>query len=440
MKLIRGLSFWDALSLVVGSMIGTGVFLKSAKMAQLVPSPFLVLSAWVVAGVLSLMGALTYSEMGRRYSDAGGEYVYLREGYNSFFGFLYGWTRFWVASPGSVAAYGVGAATFLSGVLDLHAFGGRVPVALLFIFTFTILNCLKVSFGGKLQLVLTSIKVLCLVFITVGVFAMAGGTFKNLELASHTVIFGWNAFGAAVLSALWAFDGWNNLPMAAGEVKNAERSVPLALLVGTFLVLGIYLTVNAAYFFALPFNEVATSSSTQFPLAAPVALKAIQSFWSGPGSVFLSLLFVISALGAMNGSILTGARVPYAMAKDHLFFQSFERLHPQTAVPFVAVIVEGLIAMVLAVSGTFDQLTDCVIFASWIFYALIALSVFRLPVKKAYRAIALLFTLSALVLLLNTLISNPKESALGLLIVLLGVPAYFFYKRANRVEPSWQRA
>lgn len=430
-RLIRGLSFVDALSLVVGSMVGTGVFLKSAKMAQFAESPFLVLGAWVVAGFLSLIGAFTYAEMGRRYPHAGGEYIYLKEGYGSFWGFLFGWSRFWIGSPGSVAAYGVGAAAFLSGVLDLELLGGRTAVALFFILFFTALNCLTVAFGGGLQAVLTCVKIVSVLAITGGVFFFSGGTFQNLTQET-SIAPGFSAFGAAVLSALWAYDGWNNLPMAAGEVKNSDRNVPLALILGSSLVLVIYLGINTAYFFALPFGEIASSSSSRFPEALPVATKAVMTFWSGEGMAFLSLLFVISALGAMNGSILTGARVPYAMAKDGLFFKFFAKLHPKTAVPFLCVLFQGALACALAVSGTFDQLTDYVVFASWIFYGLVAWNVFRLCRFSRKGISALVFAFSAVFLLGNTLYTSPKESGIGLCFVLMGVPAYFVFKRVSR--------
>lgn len=440
-RLIRGLSFVDALSLVVGSMIGTGVFLKSAKMAEVAGTPTLVLAAWGIAGILSLIGALTYAQVGKRYPEAGGEYVYLREGYGSFVGFLYGWSRFWIASPGSVAAYGVGAATFLGGAASLKLAGGRVPVAVAFILIFTLLNCLTVAFGGRLQAFLTFVKVACILVMTFGVFFLSGGSSANFVSSGVHPGFGMSHFGAAVLAALWAFDGWNNLPMAAGEIKNPEKNLPRALILGSILVLVIYSVVNLAYFYALPFSEVVTANSSLHPDAPPVATRAVMTFWGSKGGVVLSLLFVISALGAMNGSILTGARVPYAMAKDGLFFPSFRRLHSKTAVPFVCVLCQGVISCALALSGTFDQLTDYVVFASWIFYGLVAFSVVRLESSVKRRFLPGLFTVAAIFLLGNTLYTSPKESFLGLVFILIGIPAYFLFKNARIAkEPEWQKA
>lgn len=448
-QLLKGLSFFDAFSLVVGSMIGTGVFLKSAAMSQALGSSGLVLLAWCAAGLLSLSGAFTYAEIGSRFPKAGGEYVYLREAYGKLPAFLFGWTRFWIASTGSVAAYGVGAATFLSAVVDLKYFGGKTTVALFFIALYTIANCLTVSFGGKIQAFMTSIKMLLILSIAIGVAVSIAPGKGNLfpihfeSTATNPI----SAFGMAMLAALWAFDGWNNLPMAAGEVKNGTRNVPLALALGTLIVLVLYLLINVAYFHALPFNEVITSSSNQFPDALPVAAKAAQSFLGPVAATFLSIMFVFSALGAMNGSILTGARVPYAMAKDGIFFHRFSQLNEKTHVPVFSVVIQGVWACVLALSGTFDQLTDSVVFSSWIFYGAVTYSIFLLrkrtdvPVASfrtwGYPYLPIVFLLSTVFLLINTVISSPKETAVGLVLISLGVPAYYYFKRGSKHEETY---
>ncbi len=442
-QLLKGLSFFDAFCLVVGSMIGTGVFLKSAAMAQALGSPGLVLLAWCAAGLLSLSGAFTYAEIGSRFPKAGGEYVYLREAYGKLPAFLFGWTRFWIASTGSVAAYGVGAATFLGAVVDLKYFGGKTSVALFFILLYTTANCFAVSFGGKVQAFMTSIKMLLILSIAIGVgFAVAPGSGNLFPLSFHsTAVNPVSAFGMAMLAALWAFDGWNNLPMAAGEVKNGSKNVPLALASGTFIVLLLYGMVNLAYFHALPFSEVVTSNSTRFPDAIPLAAKAAQTFLGPIAVTFLSIMFVFSALGAMNGSILTGARVPYAMAKDGIFFHRFSQLNSKTHVPVFSVVVQGVWACVLALSGTFDQLTDSVVFASWIFYGAVTFSVFLLRKRKdvpaasfktwGYPVLPIVFLISTVFLLINTVITNPKETLVGLVLISLGVPAYFYFKNGT---------
>ncbi|MFM8315105.1 MAG: APC family permease, partial [Deltaproteobacteria bacterium] len=404
-QLLKSLSFIDAFSIVVGSMIGTGVFLKSATMAQWAGSVPLVLLAWCVAGLLSIAGAVSYTEMGRRYPKAGGEYVYLRESYGALPAFLFGWTRFWIASTGSVAAYGVGAATFLSGVMPLDTLGGKTGVALGFIAAFSLANCFTVALGGKIQALMTIIKISLMVSLIIGLGFVSGavseGHFSYPGNAQTQNSF--SSFGMAVLAALWAFDGWNNLPMAAGEVKDSTRVVPLALVSGTLVVLGLYLGVNLVFFKALSFSEVATANSALYPNAPSVAAKAVARFAGEKSSMIVSCFFVFSALGAMNGSILTGARVPYAMAQDGLFFSAFGKVHSTTFVPVISVVLQGLWAMCLAGSGTFDQITDYVIFSSWIFYSAIAFAVFR--VSKKMRAIPLLFSVCGLALLVNTMIS-----------------------------------
>ncbi len=436
-QLVRGLNFRHALSLVVGSMIGTGVFLKAASMSQLTGSPGMVMAAWAVAGVLSLAGAFAYAEIGSRFPKAGGEYVYLREAYGPLMGFLFGWTRFWIGSPGSVAAYGVGTATFLSAIIPLEDLGGKTLVAILLILFFVTLNCLTVAFGGRVQTFLTGLKVFLILGLGSALFLFSGGHggFAAPEQAMTTP----RQFGLALIAALWAYDGWNNLPMASGEVMEPQKNIPRALVFGTITVFMVYAFINLSYFYALPFSEVAHSSSARFADALPVATKGAQTFLGTGGTSFISWLFVLSALGAMNGSILTGARVPFAMATDKLFFPQLAKVHPITRVPVVSVVIQGIIACGLAYSGTFDQLTDWVVFTSWIFYALVTFSVFRLRRRKdvplasyhtwGYPWLPALFCLSSVLLLANTVLNSPKETGLGLGFVLLGIPVFYGFRR-----------
>jgi APA family basic amino acid/polyamine antiporter len=442
--LVRGITFWGALSIVMGSMIGTGVFLKSAGMAQLLGSPTTVMLAWLAAGVLSLAGAFTYAEIGSRFPRAGGEYVYLKEAYGELPAFLFGWTRVFIVTPCSIAAYGVGAATFMNSVISTDFVGGSVGVAIGLIIIFSTINCFAVSLGGRVQTLLTFVKAIMILFLVVSVFVAApfANPFANQTAditASQSSIFaewaGWSAFGSAMVAALWAFDGWNNLPMASGEIQNPKRSIPFALVVGTVSVMLIYLLVNLAYFYALPFDEVLSSNSTKFPDALPVASKATSVVFGVVGVTILSIMFVVSALGSMNGSILTGARVPYAMAHDGLFPKIFATLNIRSNVPVAAVVIQGLMACLLAMSGSFDQLTDWVVFASWLFYGAVTFSVFifrrRDDVPEAsyqvygYPYLPLVFCILSLALLGNSVYSSPRETMLGLLFVMLGIPVYW---------------
>ncbi len=373
--LIRGLTLTDTTALVIGTVIGTGVFLKAAPMAQGVGTPTLVMIAWVAAGLLTLAGALTYAELGAMLPHAGGEYVYLRHSYGDASAFLFGWQRFIVAGSASIAALGAGFAVFLSAFLPLNQvwaarkftllgqtinwqFGSKELVAVGVILLLSGLNCLTVAFGGKVQSVLTVLKVAGLVIVIGGVFFFAPTvTWSNLATPAGTPAWsGFAAFGVAMLAALWAYDGWNNMPMAAGEVQNPGRNIPRALIGGMIVVMAIYCLANLAYFYALPFGEVLTSYSTTQRESLPVASKAAQSFLGEYGGRIVALAFVVSALGALNGSILSNARVPYAMARDGVFFSNMASLSKTTRVPVTAIIIQGVWSCVLALSGTFDQL------------------------------------------------------------------------------------
>ncbi len=443
-SLVRGLNLTDALAIVIGTIIGTGIFLKTGTMTQLLGHPYWVMAAWVVGGLLSITGALAYAELGSMMPEAGGEYIYLREGWDDLTAFLYGWMRFWIASPGSIAAYAVGAMTFMSGMFDLSIVGGRTGAALMAIAFFSLLNCFSVAFGGKLNSIMTAIKILTLVTIAGGIlFFGEAGSFINLSTPApeYTGFAGWSAFGTALLGALWAYDGWNNLSMVAGEIKDPKKNVPLSLILGILIILALYVVVNVAFFYALPITEVLTSNSSSFPDALPVGTKAAMSFLGSSGVVILSAAFVFSSLGALNGSILTNARVPYAMAKDGLFFRQLASVGAKSHVPVVSICVQAVVSMILALSGSFDQLTDYVVFASWIFYAMVAAAVFRLRKKlpdaqREYKALGYpvlpaIFVIIGVLLLINTIITSPKSTAIGLGLILAGVPVFYLFKRSR---------
>ena len=463
--LVRSLTLADTTALVVGTVIGTGVFLKTAVMAQEVGSPGLVLAAWVTAGLLSLAGALTYAELGAMLPHAGGEYVYLRRSYGEATAFAFGWMRFFVAGSGSIAILGTGFAIFLSAFVPLTRvwaesrftllgqpidwqLGAKQVAAVAVIALLSAVNCLAVAFGGKVQSILTVLK-------TVGIAVVVGGVFLLSKTATWSHLAappgaasagGVAAFGTAMLAALWAYDGWNNMPMAAGEVRNPGRSIPLALIAGMILVTLIYCLANLAYFYALPFDEVVTSNSTRFRDALPVATRAAQTFLGDWGGRVVSIAFILSTLGALNGSILSSARVPFAMARDGVFFASVARLSPRSHVPVSSIVVQAVWSCLLALSGTFDQLTDYVIFASWIFYGLVTSSVFvlRRKMKDAprpyatlgYPLVPLAFVMVAAWLVVNTLLQRPVESVAGLALIAAGLPFYLhFRRRRGRAGP-----
>ena len=468
--LIRGLTLIAAVSIVIGNVIGTGVFLKARVMTCNVGTPGMVVLVWIAAGLLSLAGALTYAELAAMMPRAGGEYVFVREAYGRGLGFLYGWMQIFIAKTGSQASLAVAFAIFFNDLtggtlgrnfftLDLFGFpvpfGGLQVMALGAIILFTIVNCAAVSVSGHVATVLTFVKIALVLGVGLGAFLLAqGGGFANFGLANvggacegvdAAARYGVAGFGAAMLGALWGYDGWNNLTLVAGEVKDPQRNIPRALIFGMFVIIAAYVFVNIAYFYAMTPTEIA-SVSAKSSVAREVALRVF-----GPIAVTLvaaGLLF--SSVGSLHTSILTGARVPYAMSRDRLFFQSLARLSPKTHVPIGALILQGVWACVLALSGSFDTLTDYVIFGSWIFYGLTTASVFifrrRMPdVERPYRAwgypvVPFVFLLVTGWLLVVTLWTTPRQALYGLALIALGVPVYWYWSKRTGVLTEEVRA
>ena len=456
--LIRGLTLLAAVSIIIANVVGTGVFLKARVMTCNVGTPGMVVTVWVVAGLLSLAGALTYAELAAMMPRAGGEYVFVREAYGAGASFLYGWMQIFIAKTGSQASVAVALAIFLNdltgGALnrtfftaDLGAF--QVPfgmlqvVALSAIVILTVVNCAAVVVSGWIATALTCVKVALVLGVGVGAFLLADGNWGNYALANAggacegvdaAARLGVAGFGAAMLGALWGYDGWNNLTLVAGEIKNPQRNIPIALVGGTAVIILLYVFINLAYFYVLDPTAVA-SVSAKSSVARETAVRFL-----GPAAVTLMAAGLLaSSVGTLHTSILTGARVPYAMARDGLFFQNLSRLHPKTRVPVGALVVQGAWACLLALSGSFDTLTDYVIFGSWIFYGLVTASIFlfrrRQPhAERPYRAwgypvVPVLFLLVTAFLLVNTLLTTPTQALVGLALIALGLPVYYFFFR-----------
>ena len=467
LTLIRGLGLLAAISIIIGNVIGTGVFLKARVMTCNVGSPEWVLVAWAAAGVLSLAGALTYAELAAMKPHAGGEYVFLRDAYGRVWSFLYGWMQMFIAKTGSQAAVAVAFAVFLNDflggglkrtILQTNLFGYDYEltslqlVAVLLIVIVTAINCASVSVSGQVATVLTFVKIALVLLIGAGAFILADGTFAHFgmtnaggacEDVAQTTMYGVAGtsfaagFGAAMLGALWGYDGWNNLTLVAGEVKEPQRNIPLALIGGTILIIFLYVFINFAYFYVLDPTQIA-SISKDSSVAREVAVRFL-----GAGAIVLMTAgLMASSLGTLHTSILTGARVPYAMAQDGLMLESLGKLSG-TRVPIGALIVQGVWACLLAISGSFDTLTDYVIFGSWIFYAFVTASVFvfrkkypdaERPYKAfGYPVVPLLFLLVAGWLLVNTMMSSPKQSFIGIFLILLGLPVYYYLTR-NKLQ------
>src|SRR2546430_5533586 len=404
--LVRGLGLTAAIAVNVANIIGTGVFLKARVMTCNVGTPGIALTVWLVAGLLSLAGALTYAELLAMFPRAAGEYGIMRDAYGRPWGFIYGWTQVANARSASAAALAVGFAIFLNALLKgalnqtfftlpyLNVPFGRLQLVALAAVALTVLiNCAAVTFSGGVATFLTSIKVLLLIAVGLGAFFYSGGDWSHLSQANvggtcegvAITTGGLAGFAAAMLGALWAYDGWNNITFLAGEGKNPERNLPLGLIISMFLVMGLYLLVNIGDYHGLTPTEVAS-----VPASLSVAAEVVRRLLGAIALTLMAAAMMTSSFGALHASILATSRVPYAMARDRLFFQGLAKVSPRTHVPIRSLVVLGVWSSVLALSGSFDMLTDSAIFALTLFYAFVAGSVFifrrRLPdTHRPYR-------------------------------------------------------
>jgi APA family basic amino acid/polyamine antiporter len=449
----RDLGLWGAVAIVVGTVIGSGIFLVPKAMILSVGSPGMVFAVWVFGGILTMFGALTYAELAAALPEAGGEYVYLREAYGPFFGFLYGWTQTWVAKSASIATLATAFFYYLSNFLpqlekvlwsipipfDLN--GGPLEIrsgqllAMAVILFLAAVNYFGVKIGGGVQIAVTIVKVALIFAIIVIGLTSGQGSAANYA-TSIPVPGGFSGFFAALVAALWAYDGWNNVNMVSSEIRNPQRNLPLALIGGVGLVILIYLLTNLAYFYVLSGSEVATSDR----VAAAMMRKAMGQ----GGANAVSIAAMISIFAALNGSILSGARVPYALARDGYFFKPVAKVHPEFHTPGVAVALLSIWSSLLVLSGRYDQLYTMVIFSSWILYAMAAASVLVLRKKQpalhrpyrtlGYPVVPIVFVLVAITLLVQTMRTYPRESILGLVFILAGLPFYFHWKRRVLVK------
>ena len=460
-QLIRGLGLIAAISVNVANIIGTGVFLKARVMTCNVGTPGKALAVWVFAGLLSLAGALTYAELLAMMPRAAGEYGIMRDAYGRPWGFVYGWTQFLIARTASAAALAVGFAIFLNDFLGgslrhvyfefmlpgghTISFGRLQLIALAAIAITTVINCAAVKVSGDVASVLTGLKILLLIGVGAGAFLYSGGDWGNLALANSggacegvaVTTGGMAGMAAAMLGALWAYDGWNNVTFLAGEVKNPGRNLPLALIAGMFLVMGLYLFVNLSYYHVLTPTQIA-----DVPASSSVAAEVVRRLLGSVAVTLMAAAMMTSSFGALHASILATARVPYAMARDRLFFKSLAHVSPRTHVPVRSLIVQSIWASVLALSGSYDTLTDYAIFALTLFYALVAGSVFifrrRMPnADRPYRTwgypvVPILFLIVSTWLIATTIWNTPKQSGIGLGLIVLGLPVYLYWERHNR--------
>ena len=444
----RDLGIWSAAAIVVGTVIGSAIFIVPRDMVRNVGSPLMVFAVWIFGGMLSLFGALSYAELAAALPEAGGEYVYLREAYGPLWAFLYGWTQMWVAKSGSIATLATGFFIYLAnfhpeleGVwvvvpLPLDESGHPLEIrygqllAMAVIAVLALINYFGVKVGGNVQVAVTLVKV----GLIVGIIVLGLGTgHGNVVNYSNSIPApgGITGFFAALVAALWAYDGWNNVSMVASEVQKPQRNLPLALILGTLAVIGLYLLTNLAYFYILPASAVASTDR--------VAGEAMRRVLGTPGANAVSIAAMISIFAALNGSILSGSRVPFAMARDRLFFRRVSYVHPQHRTPSVAILALSAWAALLVLSGQYDQLYTYVIFASVILYGMATAAVIVLRRKRpdlarpyrtlGYPLVPVVFVLGISCLVVSTLWKSPRESLMGLGLVALGLPFYFYWKK-----------
>jgi len=460
LELVRGLGPWASSAIVVGTMIGTGIFLKPAEMAREGRFVSVVFAAWIVGAVLSMFGALSFAELGAAIPEAGGEYAYLRRAFGPQWGFMFGWMHSIVGRPSSMASIAAGIARFASFLipavaapiftLHLPAFAGlkpyvfvftwAQPVAVSWLAIMTVVNYLGVRLGGAVQVVLTLVKIISvLLVIGVAFFSGTGSPHPADPVWPSALDSGiLTAFLAALAAGLWAYDGWEDLNLVGSEVENPQKNFPRALLGGVALVAAIYLLFSAACLRVLPFDAVANSSH--------IASDVVERIAGHGAAYWMTLAMVISAIGSLNSSVLSGARVPYAMARDGIFFKIADGIHPKFLTPARALIFQGVLAGLMALTGTFEELTNLFIFAAWIFYGLAVVALFRLrktepEMPRPYRCwgypwVPGIFVAGALALTLNILLQRPGRSLIGLLLIAAGLPFYKHWQR--RLSLGWK--
>ncbi len=451
-ELSRDLGVSHAAAVVVGTIIGSGIFLVPAEMMQAVGSARLVYLAWVVGGLLSFFGALTYAELGAMKPQAGGEYVYVRDAYGPLPGFLYAWTWFVIAKPGTVATVTTGLVRIL-GTFPVFSFfsmnvisvpfavtwGQMVAIAATILISF--LNYLGVKKAGEFQLVFTLLKIVIILGIVVICFAgagdVAGHGWSNFAGAFAGAKGGIAGFMAALVAALWAYDGWNDLNMVAGEVKRPERSIPIALIVGVATVGALYMLVNAGVQYVLPANVIAAS-----PRAASDAVALVMGRM---GAGIVSAGMAISMLVTLNGSIMSGARIPFAVARDGYFFRMLADVSPRFHTPSIALLVQALLSIMLLLLGrSFRQLFSLTIFAEWLFYMIAGSTIFVFRQREpdaarpyrmwGYPVVPAIFVAVAAALLCYTFKNDWPNSGYGLLVILAGVPVFAWFSSQRKRE------
>jgi APA family basic amino acid/polyamine antiporter len=448
-KLLQKLNLFDATLLVIGSVIGSGIFLTSGIIAQSLPSAEWILFVWLLGAVLSLFGGLTFAELGAMIPQAGGQYVYLRDAYGPLAGFIYGWTSFLIIQTGGIAALAVGFSEYFAyfvpilsthnhlNILNIVTISSGQIVAVMSIGILTFVNYFGIRSGSFVQNFFTILKL-----IAIGVLVIAGlyvaitsevtatkGEVTSLPSGSTLI----SAVGVSLIAVLWTFDGWYSVNSVASEIKNVKKNLPLSLFIGITIIGIIYLLVNIFYVLALPMSEMAG--------VIRIGEKATRFTFGASAGTLMSGLILISILGCLSATIIYSPRVYYAMAADGLFFKKFATVHPKYHTPSVAIIWQGIFASILCLTGSYEQLFTYVVFAVLLFFVGVVAAVFILRRTKpnanrpyrvwGYPVVPILFGLIILWILTNTLIEKPMESVIGLILITIGLPVYFYWHRRD---------
>ncbi|HEX5433854.1 MAG TPA: amino acid permease [Candidatus Angelobacter sp.] len=450
-KLVRRLSLLDSVLLLAGGIIGSGIFLTAQDVAISTRIPWLFIGVWILGMLITLLACFAFAEMGAMFPEAGGQYVYMREAYGEFVAFLYGWMIFTVSVGGTIAALGVGFAVYLGSIFP--ALAADRPIAVLWHFHLTcghvvaiaaiavqtVINIFGVRKGAVLQNIATWLKFAAIAgFVVLGV-AIGKGSWTHLSSVlaipaganSPSLLAG---IGVALIAVFWAYDGWVYITWVSGEVKDPQRNIPRSLVLGLLLVGGIYLLINAVYLYGLPMSEIAKATA--------VAQSAAIVMFSARAANWLALVIALSCFGAMASCILSGARVYYAMAEDGVFFKRLARVNPRWHTPVASLVLQGVWSAALALSGKYEQLFTYVMFMMVLSYVLTVVALFvlrrKLPnAERPYRCTGYPWLPALYVVLggawaLNVLWERPQEALAGIIIVLVGVPFYFYWRRERR--------
>jgi len=460
-QFVRSITLASAIILVISSVIGSGVYKKIAPMSAELLSPQLVLLAWLLAGLISLSGALSNAEIAGMMADSGGEYVYLKRIYGRFTAFIWGWSTFAVIKTASISSLAYVFAQSFNALIPLphlapeieaikiggvfqpfDSFGVKM-LSILLILALTYVNTRGLKGAAALSEWITRLVILGLAGIVLSGLLFGNGSFSNIQTNStQYVTQSWTDFTfikalfAALLAAFWAYEGWNTLGFIGGEIKNPNRNLPLALFFGMLAIMGAYLLVNFTYFYVLPIDEIIGVHQAKNDIAA---VAVVRHFAGGIGAVIISVIILITTLGCTNSTILMPPRVYYAMARDGLFFKRAGEIDPVSNTPNPALWMQGLWACILVLSGSFDQLTDMLIFAAFFFYGATSFGVFILRKREpnaerpyrvwGYPFVPALFILFCVALIIITCFTHTREAAIGSVLMLTGVPFYFYWNQ-----------